>query len=97
MDKQALAEKKSQRRPRAKEIGTLVSVRLQPDALAALDDWRRRQPDCPNRPEALRRRSNESAALRGALEKIAKEQSFMSAQLAADTFQKIAREALSTP
>jgi hypothetical protein len=39
-------------------------------------------------------RSKENAALRAALAKIAAEQSFMNAQLAADTFQNIAREAL---
>jgi hypothetical protein len=35
--------------------GTLVGVRLQPDALARLDDWIARQADEPTRPEAVRR------------------------------------------
>jgi hypothetical protein len=34
---------------------TPVMVRLQADQLAALDDWRRAQPDLPGRPEAIRR------------------------------------------
>ena len=33
----------------------LVGVRLQKEPLAKLDEWRRNQPDLPNRPEALRR------------------------------------------
>lgn len=32
-----------------------VNVRLAADAVAALDEWRRAQPDIPTRPEALRR------------------------------------------
>lgn len=42
-------------RKRAKSVGELVGVRLQPDALTAIDDWRRQQPDLPGRPEAIRR------------------------------------------
>jgi hypothetical protein len=30
-------------------------VRIQPDMAKALDDWRRKQEDLPNRPEAIRR------------------------------------------
>lgn len=33
----------------------MVSTRLQPELLKRLDEWRRRQPDLPSRPEALRR------------------------------------------
>ena len=36
-------------------LGTPVQVRLKDDQLAAIDAWRRAQPDLPNRPEALRR------------------------------------------
>jgi hypothetical protein len=32
-----------------------VNVRFQTQALAALDDWRRKQGDLPGRPEAIRR------------------------------------------
>jgi hypothetical protein len=32
-----------------------VHLRLLPDQLAALDDWIKRQPDSPSRPEAIRR------------------------------------------
>ena len=35
--------------------GLTVGVRLQPDALDALDGWRLLQPDAPGRPEAIRR------------------------------------------
>jgi hypothetical protein len=40
---------------RATETGTLIGVRLQAPELAALDAWRKDQPDIPTRPEALRR------------------------------------------
>ena len=30
-------------------------VRLQPDPLAAVDEWSSKQPDKPTRPEAIRR------------------------------------------
>jgi len=40
---------------RATETGTLIGVRLQAPELAALDAWRKDQPDLPTRPEALRR------------------------------------------
>ncbi len=45
----------SKRKPRAKQAGTFVGTRIQPDLLKMLDDWRREQPDVPSRPEALRR------------------------------------------
>ena len=32
-----------------------VNVRMDRAQLVALDDWRRQQPDLPNRPEAVRR------------------------------------------
>jgi len=35
--------------------GTPVLVRLQPEDLAAVDAWRKGQPDIPTRAEALRR------------------------------------------
>jgi metal-responsive CopG/Arc/MetJ family transcriptional regulator len=40
---------------RPKETGTPVMIRLQPDLLKEIDDFRRREPDLPNRPEAMRR------------------------------------------
>jgi metal-responsive CopG/Arc/MetJ family transcriptional regulator len=43
------------RKPRAKQPGELIGVRLQPEPLARLDDWRREQDDLPNRSEAIRR------------------------------------------
>lgn len=33
----------------------LVGTRFQPALLAAIDDWRKAQPDLPTRPEAVRR------------------------------------------
>jgi len=42
------------RGPKPSGIGTPVQVRLQPDMLKALDDWRREQPNIPSRPEAIR-------------------------------------------
>jgi len=35
--------------------GTLVGTRFQPSLLDAVDAWRKRQPDLPTRPEAVRR------------------------------------------
>ena len=32
-----------------------LNIRVDPDFLERLDDWRREQPDLPNRPEAARR------------------------------------------
>ena len=44
------------RKPRPKETGTLIGVRLQPGALSMLDDWISTLPDPkPSRPEAIRR------------------------------------------
>lgn len=40
---------------RAEQAGTMIGVRLQPDALAQLDAWGAAQPDKPSRPEAIRR------------------------------------------
>jgi hypothetical protein len=40
---------------RAAVTGDLVGVRVQPEMAKELDDWRRKQPDLPNRPEAIRR------------------------------------------
>jgi hypothetical protein len=43
------------RRKRPAQTGLLVGTRLQPELLSKLDEWRRRQPDIPARPEAIRR------------------------------------------
>jgi hypothetical protein len=40
---------------RAPTAGDLVGVRVQPAIARQLDDWRRKQEDLPNRPEAIRR------------------------------------------
>jgi hypothetical protein len=42
-------------RPPSTGTGTLIGVRLQADNLTKIDDWRRKQDDLPNRPEAIRR------------------------------------------
>jgi len=34
---------------------TAINLRVAPEMLSALDEWRREQPDLPNRPEAIRR------------------------------------------
>ena len=34
--------------------GETIGVRMHPDALNALDSWRRKQEDLPSRPEAIR-------------------------------------------
>jgi hypothetical protein len=40
---------------RSTSTGTLVGTRFQPALLAAVDEWRKEQPDLPTRPEAVRR------------------------------------------
>lgn len=46
---------KKRRGPAPTGKGTLIGVRLQPDALAKVDAWRQAQNDKPTRPEAIRR------------------------------------------
>jgi hypothetical protein len=46
--------KKARGRP-ATGRGTTVGVRCQDEMLAAVDDWRRKQPDLPTRATAIRR------------------------------------------
>jgi len=46
---------KPEKKSRHSVTGTPVQVRLQPSQLSELDEWRRMQPDLPNRSEALRR------------------------------------------
>jgi len=40
---------------RGKTLGELIGVRCQPELVAEIDEWRRRQPDLPTRQEAMRR------------------------------------------
>ena len=42
-------------RKRPAVTGDPVMVRVQPEMAKELDDWRRKQADLPNRPEAIRR------------------------------------------
>jgi len=46
---------KKRGRPISTGKGMPITVRLQPDQLAALDTWIAKQPDKPSRPEAMRR------------------------------------------
>lgn len=48
---------KAKRRPGPPQTGggTLIGVRILPDDLELLDQWRESQPDRPGRPEAIRR------------------------------------------
>ena len=48
-------DNKKVRKQRPPQTGELIGVRLQPDALRLLDEWRRGQEDLPGRPEAIRR------------------------------------------
>jgi hypothetical protein len=48
-----IARKKPGPKPTGK--GEPVVVRLQPDVIKRLDQWRARDPDVPTRPEAIRR------------------------------------------
>jgi hypothetical protein len=49
-----IVTKKSRGRPPT-GIGIQVGERWSPEAIAAIDDWRRKQDDLPGRPEAIRR------------------------------------------
>jgi hypothetical protein len=40
---------------RSKTLGEFIGVRCQPDLIEAIDRGRRRQVDCPSRPESFRR------------------------------------------
>lgn len=46
--------KKSRGRPKTTGTGTLLGVRLQPEALAKVDAWAKKH-EAPSRPEAIRR------------------------------------------
>jgi len=46
---------KSEKKARSPQTGWPVLIRLQPKPLDAIDEWRRKQPDLPNRAEAIRR------------------------------------------
>ena len=50
-----LTQKRTKRGPPPTGKGTLVGVRLQPELLAALDDWAASRNDGLGRPEAIRR------------------------------------------
>lgn len=43
------------RKRRPPQTGELIGTRFQPEPLAAIDAWRRKQDDLPGRPEAIRR------------------------------------------
>jgi len=46
---------------------TPITLRVHPRSLAALDNWRREQPDIPTRPEAVRRIIDETLRAKGLL------------------------------
>jgi hypothetical protein len=51
----AIVDIEKGKRGRPRTDATPIMVRLQPDALAALDEWREAQPaPIPSRPEAIR-------------------------------------------
>jgi hypothetical protein len=52
--KEKMVAKKKRGRP-ATGRGEQIQVRLHPDLMKQLDQWRSRDPDVPNRPEAIRR------------------------------------------
>jgi hypothetical protein len=59
--------KKSRGRPKTTGIGTPIGLRWHEPELAAIDEWRRNQPDLPTRPEAIRRIVTEYLRRRGLL------------------------------
>lgn len=57
----------SDEKSRPQQPGTQIQVRLQPAALAALDQFRASEADLPSRPEALRRLAAEGSRPRATL------------------------------
>ena len=55
MASQETVQTRKRRGPKPTGKGVNVGVRLQPDQLAKVDQWRERQDDTPTRPEAIRR------------------------------------------
>jgi hypothetical protein len=55
MGKAIRASTKYVRKARPPAPGEQVVVRLQPDLLSRIDDWRREQQDLPSRAETIRR------------------------------------------
>lgn len=51
----ALRDTMKSSKKRAPVTGEPVTVGLQPEMAKEVDDWRRKQPDLPGRPEAIRR------------------------------------------
>lgn len=54
MTKQETLQPKK-RGPKPTGIGTPIQVRLQPETLAAVDEWRKNQAELPSRPGAIRK------------------------------------------
>jgi len=54
MAKQETLITKKRRGPAPTGVGTLIGVRMLPDALADLDAWIEKQKDKPTRPQAIR-------------------------------------------
>lgn len=52
-------------KPRPKTTGELIGLRLQPDLLALVDKFRRKESDLPSRPEAMRRLVAEGLKAKG--------------------------------
>lgn len=50
-----MSETTKNRGGRPRVNSTAITLRLVPDQIDTLDEWRRKQPDLPGRPEAIRR------------------------------------------
>lgn len=56
MNKTIVDIKKTRGRPKADDgLGTQIGTRWRDADLVEMDEWRRGEPDIPNRPEAIRR------------------------------------------
>jgi len=55
MKRQETLQPQKKRGPAPTGKGEPIQVRMQPNALASLDAWRKDQEDLPSRPEAIRR------------------------------------------
>ena len=75
-------KKRGRGRPRT-GIGSPVGLRLYPDLERRLDEWAKRQPDKPGRPEAIRRLVEKALGARVASRQPSKEAAHKASKMAA--------------
>jgi len=77
------------RKGRPAQTGQLIGVRFQPQPLAALDVWRRKEEDLPSRAEAIRRLVEQALNTQTDIRPIKPEAQQKAAELAAREIDKV--------